>query len=108
GANTVNLALPNEDVLVRVPLGLFGGGVQHTVTATHDGIAGTYFYFDFLEIAVPTNELPDFSAIPAMTLATDWDTNHSIALAPERTAWLIQKLRSEEHTSELQSLTNLV
>ena len=24
-----------------------------------------------------------------MTLATDWDTDHSIALAPERTAWLI-------------------
>jgi hypothetical protein len=27
-----------------------------------------------------------------MTLATDWDTYHSIAIAPERTAWLIQKL----------------
>jgi hypothetical protein len=25
-------------------------------------------------------------------LATDWDTDHSLALAPERTAWLIQKL----------------
>ena len=27
-----------------------------------------------------------------MTLATDWDTDHSIALAPERTAWLIDTL----------------
>ena len=27
-----------------------------------------------------------------MTLATDWDTDHSIALAPERTAWMIQAL----------------
>src|ERR1035441_5889659 len=91
-AIAVNLALANEDVLVRVPLGPFGGGVQHKVTITHDGIVGTYLYFDFLEIVLPTNELPDFSVIPAMTLATDWDTNHSIALAPERTAWLIQKL----------------
>jgi hypothetical protein len=88
----VSLALPDEDVLVRVPLGSFAGNIQHTVTITHDGAAGTYFYFDFLEIAVPTDDLPVLSAVPAMTLATDWDTNHSIALAPERTAWLIQKL----------------
>jgi len=89
---TVSLVLPAEDVLVRVPLGPFAGGVQHTVTITHDGAAGTSFYFDFLEVAVPTNNLPTFSATSGMTLATDWDTNHSIALAPERTAWLIQKL----------------
>jgi hypothetical protein len=88
----VSLALPSEDVLVRVPLGQFAGGVQHSVAITHDGAAGTYFYFDFLEIALPSIELPEFAANPAITLATDWDTNHSIALAPERTAWLIQKL----------------
>jgi hypothetical protein len=88
----VNLALPNEDVLVRVALGQLAGGVQHNVAVTHDGMGGTYFYFDFLEIAIPTNELPVFAAIPAMSLATDWDTNHSLALAPERTAWLIQTL----------------
>jgi len=91
-AIAVNLALPNEDVLIRLPIGPLSGSIQHTITITHEGIVGTYFYFDFLEIVVPTNELPDFSVIPAMTLATDWDTNHSIALAPERTAWLIQKL----------------
>ena len=88
----VNLAWPNEDVLVRVPLGQQAGGLQHSIVITHDGAAGTYFYFDFLEIAVPTNELPEFAANPTTTLATDWDTDHSIALAPERTAWLIQKL----------------
>ncbi len=27
-----------------------------------------------------------------MTLATDWDTEHSLALAPERTAWMIESL----------------
>jgi len=89
---TVMLALPGEDVLVRVSLGQFTGLTQHTVTITHCGTAGSYFYFDFLELAVPTSTLPTFSAIPTTTLATDWDTNHSIALAPERTAWLIDTL----------------
>jgi hypothetical protein len=36
--------------------------------------------------------LPAFPDEPRMTLATDWDTDHSIALAPERTAWLIDTL----------------
>jgi hypothetical protein len=89
---SVNLAIPAEDVLVRVPLGSFAGDMPHTVTITNTGAAGNYFYFDFLEIAVPAANLPDFPVCPTMTLATDWDTEHSIALAPERTAWLIQKL----------------
>ena len=88
----LSLSLPGEDVLVRVSLGQMAGQAQHSVTITHDGAAGTYFYFDFLEIAVPANDLPDFAVVPATTLATDWDTDHSIVLAPERSAWLIQKL----------------
>ena len=87
----LNLALAGEDVLVRVPLGQLSAGT-HQVAITHDGAAGTYLYFDYLEIAVPTNDLPEYPVISAITLATDWDTNHSIALAPERTAWLIYKL----------------
>ncbi len=89
---SLSLAIPAEDVLVRAPLGVFAGGVPHTVTITNNGAAGTYFYFDFLEIAVPSNDLPDFPTYATTTLATDWDTEHSLALAPERTAWLIQKL----------------
>jgi hypothetical protein len=89
---TVALALAGEDVLVRVSLGQFSGLTQHTATITHCGAAGSYFYFDFLELAAPTSTLPTFSTIPTTTLATDWDTNHSIALAPERTAWLIDTL----------------
>ena len=89
---SLSLALPGEDVLARVPIGMFSGGADHTVTVTKSGAAGTYFYFDFLEIAVPTYDLPVFPVSATATLATDWDTNHSIALAPERTAWLIQKL----------------
>ena len=93
GAPTMlNLMLPAEDVLVRIPLGTLAGGATHTVLVTNSGPAGMYFYFDFLEIAVPTYDLPDYPASASLTLATDWDTNHSIALAPERTAWLIQKL----------------
>jgi len=85
------LLLPGEDVLVRIPVGQFSGG-QHTVSATHSGSAGSYVYFDFLEIAYPTTDLPDFGSMTTTTLATDWDTDHSIALAAERTAWLIHKL----------------
>jgi hypothetical protein len=87
----VNLALDDDDVLVRVPLGQWGAGA-HTVTATHAGSAGECLYFDFLEIAIPTTELPAAGTEWNTSLATDWDTEHSQALAPERTAWLIDTL----------------
>jgi hypothetical protein len=90
-ASTVNLRVPGEDVLIRWSAGEFGIGT-HTVTIAHAGPAGADFYFDFLELAVPVTTLPTFSYEPRMTLATDWDTDHSIALAPERTAWLIETL----------------
>src|SRR5262249_23726732 len=53
---------------------------------------GSDFYFDFVEIAAPTTSLPSFAANTEMTLATDWDTEHSLALAPERTAWMLNSL----------------
>ena len=80
-----------DDFLCRIPLGQLSAGA-HQVTLTHSGAANSYFYFDFLEIALPTPNLPDFPDVALTTLATDWDTLHSQALAPERTAWLIQKL----------------
>jgi hypothetical protein len=86
-----NLNLPGEDVLVRKLLGQFGPGT-HTVTATNTGPAGSYFYFDFVEAAIPAAALPENDMEPTMTLATDWDTYHSMALAPERTAWMINSL----------------
>ena len=91
-AVTLNLALAGEDVLVRCALGELSGQAVHTVTVTHAGPAGSYFYFDFLEVAAPSADLPVFLAGAQTTLATDWDTLHSLALAPERTAWLIQAL----------------
>jgi hypothetical protein len=85
---TVNLDVPSEDVLIRTLLGQLSSGT-HTVTVTHDGAAGTYFYFDFLEIAIPSTTLPTETSELSLAAATDWDTNHSLALAPERTAGMI-------------------
>jgi hypothetical protein len=85
------LQIAGEDLLVRVPVGQLAGG-HHTVNLTHSGPEGSSFYFDFLEIAYPASDLPEFQSMPSTTLATDWDTDHSIAIPAERTAWLIQKL----------------
>ena len=90
-AATVNLDMPGEDVLIRRLLGQLGSG-SHSVVITHVGSAGTYFYFDFLEVAIPATALPTESTETKLALATDWDTDHSIALAPERTAWMIHSL----------------
>lgn len=91
-AITVDLKRALEDVLIRVPLEQFQGTGPHTVTVTYIGTNGTDVYFDFLEIAIPTATLPVFAVSPTTTLATDWDTLHSLAIAPERTAWLIDTL----------------
>jgi hypothetical protein len=88
----LEVALAGEDVLVRWELGTISGGTEHSVTITHTGAEGATFYFDFLEIAIPTGTLPTFAGDPQTTLATDWDTLNSQALAPERTAWQIQAL----------------
>jgi hypothetical protein len=49
-------------------------------------------YFDFLELAIPSTSLPSYAANRQMTLATDWDTEHSLVLAPERTAGMLESL----------------
>ncbi len=90
-AGTANLFITQEDVLIRWPVGEYAAG-SHSITVTNAGPTGDYFYFDFFEMAVPTQNLPTFPAEPKLTLATDWDTLHSISLAPERTAWFINSL----------------
>jgi hypothetical protein len=88
---SVNLNLAGEDVLIRTLLGQLSPGT-HTITATHAGDAGTYFYFDFLEIAIPATTYPTETTETKLAAATDWDTNNSLALGPERTAWMIYVL----------------
>ena len=56
------------------------------------GSSGAFFYFDFLELAIPSSSFPAASSESKLTVATDWDTDHSLALAPERTAWIINSL----------------
>jgi hypothetical protein len=88
----LDVALAGEDVLVRWALGTMAAATPHTVSITHSGAIGDSFYFDFFEIAIPTPNLPTFPPDSRVTLATDWDTLNSQALAPERTAWQIQSL----------------
>ncbi len=93
GASAViaDLFVSQEDVLIRLPVGAYSAG-SHSITVTNSGPTGHYFYLDFFEVAVATPDLPAFPAEPKLTLATDWDTLHSISLAPERTAWFIHSL----------------
>ncbi len=86
-----SLYLPGEDVLRRVSLGSYGPG-EHTVRVEHTGAAGSYFYFDFVEVCIPAEELPVIPGDGKTTLATDWDTDHSLAVPAERTAWMIHSL----------------
>ncbi len=80
-----------EDTLVRIPLGVASAG-RHEVEIRHGGEAGRTLWFDFLELAKPSEILPVLRTHPVMALATDWDTDHSLAVAPERTAWMIWSL----------------
>lgn len=90
-AADVSLAMGGEDVLFRFPLGSRTAGA-HTFSLSHSGTSGTDVFFDFLEIALPVNDLPTVAVEPKITLATDWDTLHSISIAPERTAWFLNSL----------------
>jgi hypothetical protein len=85
------LAIPGEDVLVRLPIGQMTVGA-HTVRVTHNGAIGEALYFDFFEVAIPTADIPRFVPDHVVTLATDWDTDHSLIVPPERTAWMIDAL----------------
>jgi hypothetical protein len=88
---TLHLLIAGEDVLIRWSAGTYAAGL-HTIVVTHAGPGGADFYFDFMELAAPASDLPTFPAQAQLALATDWDTEHSLALAPERTAWMINSL----------------
>lgn len=54
--------------------------------------ANNSLYFDFVEAAVPADEVRQQVVRRNETLATDWDTDHSVALPAERVAWAMDML----------------
>ncbi len=88
---TLDLYLPNEDFLVRIDLGTFGAGT-HTVEATLTSTDSSHFYFDFLEQVIESSTVDVQPSRLSETLATDWDTDHSLVLPPERVAWNLYML----------------
>jgi hypothetical protein len=87
----LQLHAADEDALARIRLGSIAEG-PHQLVLRNPATAAGALYFDFLELAVPCATLPSCIEKQRYTLATDWDTDHSIALAPERTAWMIHSL----------------
>jgi hypothetical protein len=86
-----DLHLPGEDFLVRLDLGTFGPG-DHSVEVTLTSTDSSHFYFDFLEQVVESTSVEAQPARLSETLATDWDTDHSLVLPPERVAWNLHML----------------
>jgi hypothetical protein len=70
---------------------------QHEVVITISGnknasSSGWYFYLDFLECAV-LSDVPDpTTTTTSVAVATDFDTDNTYKLSPERLIWNIQKL----------------
>jgi hypothetical protein len=87
----LSLRANGEDRLIRIPLGEYGPG-EHTVLISHNGPQGYAFYFDFIELAIPAETVENQPVDTRVTPATDWDTDHSLAIAAERTAWMIHSL----------------
>ena len=86
-----NAYLANEPAVNtrrRVRTGVPAG--EHTVTIRQT-TAG-FFYFDFLEAAVP-GDVPDaLPARPDLSPALDYSTDHTYKLPPARVHWMFDKL----------------
>jgi hypothetical protein len=70
---------------------------QHRVVVTLSGnknpsSQGWYFYFDFLECAVKSDVPDPVATTTAVGVATDFDTDNTYKLSPQRLVWNIQKL----------------
>jgi hypothetical protein len=89
--SALDLKIDGEDALARLDLGTIAAGT-HRLAIEHAGGRGQEFFFDFVELVVAASALPECPVESELTLATDWDTDHSLALPPERTAWLVDKL----------------
>lgn len=54
--------------------------------------SGYYFYFDYLEAALPSDVLDPAVTYPNVMPATDFDTDHAYMLSPERLVWMLSRL----------------
>ena len=98
-AVTVDCYAPAAYAQSRVRRLLFAGVAAgaHVVVVTITGTknaasAGYYCYFDFLECAV-LSDVPDAPAMRTdVAVATDFDTQHTYNLSPQRVVWAVRKL----------------
>ena len=69
---------------------------SHTVTITlaekNTASSNMYFYFDFLEAAVPSDVQPFATTHANVAAAIDYDTNHGYQLSPQRLLWNLYAL----------------
>ncbi len=69
---------------------------NHVVTITLGGqnsaSSNTFFYFDFLEAAVPSDVQASAQTYPAAAPAIDYDTDHGFKLSPQRLIWNLYTL----------------
>ena len=70
---------------------------HHTIIISMTGnknasSGGWYFYFDFLECAVLTDVPPAPETRSDVGMATDFDTDNTYKLSPQRLIWNLQKL----------------
>ncbi len=94
-AQAFDLYVPDEDYLARISLGVYPAG-SHTVEATLTGAnvasGDSFFYFDSIEATIAVTTVEAEPPRDNETAATDWDTDHSLVLAPERVAWNLNML----------------
>ena len=66
---------------------------NHTALGAWDNnSSGHYFYFDYLAAVVPGEVTDPAVSYPAVMPATDFDTDHSYRLSPERLVWMLSRL----------------
>ena len=88
----MSLNVPGEDVLIRKPArpARFGYAYRND-NACREALEHT-FISTSLRSQSRQRTLPTITTEIKLALATDWDTEQSLALAPERTAGMIYSL----------------
>ena len=81
-------------------------GGSHTIVITlssarNSDSSDTNFVFDYIEAAIPTNDIPDAPIIyPNVSPALDYDTDATYKMSPQRILWHIRKLGFHGHMNE--------